>query len=70
VLLENNNQTIELKKGMKNTNPDNQIQPYVGSYKTVRNYLIQVYELNKKMTVLKAKLNWNKVQSHEIYERI
>ena len=54
VLLENNNQTTELKKGMKNTNPDNQIQPCAGSYKTVRNYLIQVYELNKKMTVLKS----------------
>jgi hypothetical protein len=54
VLLENNNQTTELKKGMKNTSPDNQIQPCAGSYKTVRNSLIQVYELNKKMTVLKS----------------
>jgi hypothetical protein len=54
VLLENNNQTTELKKGMKNTSLDNQIGPCAGSYKTVRNYLIQVYELNKKMTVLKS----------------
>jgi hypothetical protein len=54
MLLENNNQTTELKKGMKNTSPDNQIQPYAGSYKTVRNSLIQVYELNKKMKVLKS----------------
>ena len=54
MLLENNNQTTELKKGMKNTSPDNQIQPYAGSYKTTINSLIQVYELNKKMIVLKS----------------
>jgi hypothetical protein len=54
MLLENNNQTTKLKKEMKNISPDNQIQPCARSYKTVRTSLIQVYEINKKMTVLKS----------------
>jgi hypothetical protein len=54
VLLEINNQTKSLEQGMKNTSLDNQIQQCAGSYKIARSPLIQVHELNKKITVLRS----------------
>jgi hypothetical protein len=41
-------------KGMEKTDLNNQVQQSVGSYKPARIPLVQVYELNKKMTVLNS----------------
>ena len=44
---------------MEKTDLDNQVQQCVGSYKPARIPLVQVYELNKKMTVLNS---WTKLK--------
>ena len=54
VLLEINNQATKFEQGMKNTSLDNQIQQCAGSYKIERSPLIQVHEINKKITVLRS----------------
>ena len=52
--LELNDQTTKFEQDMKNTSLDNQIQQCVGSYKIERKPLVQVHELNKKITVLRS----------------
>ena len=55
MLLELNDQTTKFEQEMKNTSLDNQIQQCAGSYKIARKPLVQVHELNKKIT--EAELN-------------
>jgi hypothetical protein len=54
VLLGINESDRVISKGMEKTDLDNQVQQCVGSYKPARIPLVQVYELNKKMTVLNS----------------
>ena len=43
-----------ISKGMEKIDLDNQVQQCAGSYKPARGHSIQIYELNKKMTVLNS----------------
>jgi hypothetical protein len=54
VLLGINDSDKVISKGMEKTDLDNQVQQCVGSYKPARIPLVQVHELNKKLTVLRS----------------